>query len=255
MKSTVALSAYERKARLTPGMLGIAPVTITLVALGLKAYPAVPVALGVLSVTVGGYALSVLVGNAGRRAQDRMYERWGGRPTTQLLRTRDESSNPRQRDIWRQAIEEVTGVQLLSKRREAANSVAADHAIEAATDQVRYLGQDPRFPMVANENAAYGFERNMWGFRWVGRYVALVCLAVIGLTCLLARYTSFHVSAGAAISGAVINVMILTGWCLFPSEERAKEAGFRYARQLLHAVTQVSRTESSSATEETQEDS
>ncbi|MET7903588.1 hypothetical protein ABZS86_19870 [Streptomyces sp. NPDC005355] len=94
-----------------------------------------------------------------------MYERWGGRPTTQLLRTRDESSNPRQRDIWRQAIEEVTDVQLLSKRREAANPVAADHAIEAATDQVRYLGQDPRFPMVANENAAYGFERNMWGFR------------------------------------------------------------------------------------------
>ncbi|QOV38783.1 hypothetical protein IM697_10620 [Streptomyces ferrugineus] len=199
--------------------------------------------------------LSVLVGNSGRRAQDRMYERWGGRPTTQLLRTRDESSNPGQRDIWRQAVEGVTDVQLLSKRREAANPVAADQVIEAATDQVRHLGQDPRFPMVAAENAAYGFERNMWGFRWIGRFVALACLVAIGLACLLARYTSFLVSTGAAISGALINVAFLIGWCLVPSEERAKDAGFRYARQLLHAVIQVSRIESSSATDATQEGS
>ncbi|MBY8868410.1 hypothetical protein, partial [Streptomyces sennicomposti] len=74
---------------------------------------------------------------------------------------------------------------MLSKQREAANPAAADHAIEAATDQVRHLGQDPRFPMVASENAAYGFERNMWGFRWVGRDVALACLVITGMTGLL----------------------------------------------------------------------
>ncbi|MEU8933328.1 hypothetical protein AB0D30_26020 [Streptomyces sp. NPDC048409] len=251
----MTLSAYERKARLTPGLLGIAPVTIAVVTLGLKTYPAVPVALGALSVTVGSYVLSVVVGNAGRRAQAQMYERWGGRPSTQLLRTRNESSNPRQRDIWRQAIEEVTGVQLLSRRWEAANPVDADHAIEAATDQVRYLGQDSRFPMVASENAAYGFERNMWGFRWVGRCVALVCLVSIGLAFLLVRHASFHVSAGAAISGAVINAAILVSWFLLPSEERAREAGFRYARQLLQAVIQVNRIESSSAAAVIQGDS
>ncbi|MBY8868409.1 hypothetical protein [Streptomyces sennicomposti] len=93
-----------------PGVLGIAPITITVVTLGLKAYPAVPVALGVLSATFGGYLLSVMVGNAGRRSQVGMYERWGGRPSTQLLRTWNESSNPTQRDIWRQAIEDVADV-------------------------------------------------------------------------------------------------------------------------------------------------
>ncbi|MFG5720929.1 hypothetical protein [Streptomyces murinus] len=244
------LSAYERKARLTPGLLGIAPVTTTVVTLGLKTYPAVPIALGALSATVGGYVLSVLVGNAGRRAQNGMYERWGGRPSTQLLRLRGESSNPTQRDLWRRAVEEATGVHLLSKRREATNPIAADHAIEAATDQVRHLGHAPHFPMVASENTAYGFERNLWGFRWAGRYIALICLGSIVLASTLAKYTAIDVSRGAAITGVTIDALFLAGWCFLPSEKRAKEAGFRYAHQLLHAVIQENRNKSSSSTGE-----
>ncbi|MGP4002288.1 hypothetical protein ACTWQE_20320 [Streptomyces sp. 8N706] len=78
--------------------------------------------------------------------------------------------------------------------------MAADQEIEAATDQVRYLGQDSRFPMVANENAAYGLERNMWGFRWVGRNVALACLVAIVLAFVF-RHTSLHVGASVQVGG------------------------------------------------------
>lgn len=247
-KKTVAFSAYEWRARLTPGLFGIAPIAITVVALGLKANPVVSIGLGILSATGGGYLLSVVVGNAGRRAQPGLYRQWNGRPTTQLLRTRDAADNPTQRDIWRKAIEAVTGVGLLSKRREAANPAEADHAIEAATDQVRYLGQDPRFPLVASENAAYGFERNIWGFRWAGRGVALICLTAISLILLLGKHTSFHISVGAATASVAINTLFLLVWCILPSKRRAREAGFRYAQQLLNAVVQVNRAASATTT-------
>ncbi len=233
---------------MTPGLFGIAPITITVVALGLKANPVISIGLGVLSATGGSYLLSMIVGNAGRRVQPGLYQRWGGRPTTQLLRTRGAASNPTQRDIWRKAIEGVTGLQLLTKRREAANPTEADHVIEAATDQVRYLGHDSQFPVLANENAAYGLERNLWGFRWAGRGIALLCLAAVSLTLVLGRHTSFHVSVGAAAAGIATNALVLIAWCVLPSRTRAREAAFRYGHQLLNAVIQVNRTASAATT-------
>jgi hypothetical protein len=230
-----ALSSYEWRARVTPGLLAIAPIAATIVTLGVKDFPAISAALGLAATAVGGYFLSAVVGNAGRRAEPFLYERWGGRPTTQLLRTRGEATNPTQCEIWRSALTKATGVELLSKRREAANPEEADRAIETATDLMRHLTHGASYPAVAHENAAYGLERNLWGFRWVGRLIALTCLAAV----LLAYHLGL--SRAAAIVGSAIALLFLLGWVLIPSRDRARTAGFRYAFQLLNAVAQSGR--------------
>src|SRR5690242_13712663 len=102
------LDLYERKARLTPGLFMVSPVAFTIATLGLKKFPAISVAGGVLAAAGGSYLLAVLVASAGRRAQTHLYASWGGTPTTQLLRTRSAKVNATQRDIWRKAITEVT---------------------------------------------------------------------------------------------------------------------------------------------------
>lgn len=239
-KWSLSLSAYERRARLVPGLLAVAPVTITVITLGLKAYPAVALSLGVLTAAGGAYLLSVIVGNAGRRIQDDIFKAWGGRPTTQLLRTRNSDVNPAQREIWRTAIEAATGVKLLSKRRELSDPAMADYTIEAATDQMRHLTDDERFPRVAAENAAYGFERNLWGFRWFGRSIAFLCLLVTAGFFLLPQ-TDRGVTPEALVIGIVIDGILLAIWIGLPSSKRAREAGLRYAQQLMQAVTQQQR--------------
>ena len=112
--------------------------------------------------------------NLGRRAQERLWDAWHGSPTTRFLRTRDEAPNPVQRDTWRRAIEVTTGVTLLTISEETTNPALADNTIQVAVDQIRFLGQDTRFPLVKEENIQYGYERNLYGcaaglaarFRW-----------------------------------------------------------------------------------------
>lgn len=226
------LSTYDRKARLIPGLLGVAPVTVTIATLGLKQFPAVAAVLAFASVAGGGYLLAVLVANFGRRAQAGLWDAWGGRPTTQLLRTRQESDNPTQRDIWRKALTRHTGVRLLSPAKEAADPAAADHAIEAAINQVLHYGQDSRFPVLLSENAQYGLERNLYGFRWVGRLIAGLCIAGLAAAMIWTQWAP----RAAEVSGMVIVGLLLLVWLLTPSASRTKDAGFRYATQLMRTV-------------------
>ena len=88
------------------------------------------------------------------------------------------------------------------------------------------------------ENIQYGFERNLYGFRWVGRATSLVCTAGLALV-LIADSQTF--SPGALIAGAAIDFLFLLAWLLIPSADRAKAAGERYAHQLFQAVVNLSR--------------
>src|SRR6266567_6802462 len=220
------LDAYERKARLTPGLLAFAPVAFAIATLGFKRFPAIAIAVGVLSAAGGTYALSILVGHLGRRAQAGLWDMWGGPPTTRFLRTREATTNPVQRDAWRRAIETVTGVTLLSASAEAANPAMADNTILVAVDQIRRLGQDTRYPLVTAENIQYGYERNLYGFRWAGRVISFTCTAALVLVLLVTKTSTSNdqtFAIGALAAGAGICFLFLLGWVLTRSEEHTSE--------------------------------
>ena len=233
------LSVYEKKARLTPGLLGIAPVTITVTALGLKPIPVVAVLAGVLVTAGGTYALALLVARLGRQAQLGLWRRWGGSATLQMLQTRGSATNATQREIWRAGIARYTGVALLSEADECAEPQQADDAINAAVGQCLPLGHggEQGKTLVAAENAQYGFERNVYAFRWYGRATAAMCIMAL----VVALVASRNVSPSWVISGIVINTGFLLFWALAPSEARTRAASERYATQLLDAVAAESR--------------
>jgi len=228
------LDLYERKARLTPGLLAVAPIPIAIATLGLKQLPAVAITGSILVAAGGTYLLAVLVGRFGRRAQSDMERNWGGLPTTKLLRMRSTAPNPTQRDLWRAAIIRVTGVTLLMPEEERVDPRRADDTIIAAVGSVLRLGHGGAgHPLAAAENAQFGLERNLFGFRWVARVIAAICLLSLVAALLFAHGPSM----AAVGAGLVIDALILLGWVVVPSEARAHEAGIRYATQLFHAVT------------------
>jgi hypothetical protein len=104
-----------------------------------------------------------------------------------------------------------------------------------------FLGQDARFPLIKAENIQYGFERNLYGFRWVGRLISLACTIALTLVLLLTKSANQNFSHGALISGVAIDALFVLAWLFIPSANRAKAAGERYAQQLLQAVVSVSR--------------
>lgn len=228
------LSIYERKARLVPGILVLAPVAVTIVALGLKSSPVIAVLIALMSFAGGTYLLAARVGDSGRRAQRALWEKWDGAPTTHLLRMRESASNPLERDRWRRDLMRFTKIKLLSSGRELSDPSAADQAIIAAVDQVRYLGHGNKFQLLASENARYGLERNLWGIRWAGRVVSFLSCLTLGVA---SFFGSRAIDSTVIVVGIAVNALLLLLWSLLPSCERVRTAGYRYAEQLLNAVS------------------
>lgn len=236
-RSLAFLDNYERKTRLTPGLYGILPVATTVTTLGLDKFPLIAGLVGLLSATGGAWLLATLVGDLGRKAQPVLFEKWGGYPTTKVLRLREETDNPVQRDGWRAAAQRLTGVTLYTAAEETADPADADQRISAAEAQLLHLGQEGGEPAVRNENVAFGYQRNMYGFRHVGRLIAAMCVVIqVG-----AIFTPLQVSTSACIVGAGVATGFFLLWMFLPSETRAQHAAERHARQLFIAAQNRSR--------------
>jgi hypothetical protein len=236
MFSDTLLDSYERRARLTPGILGIAPASVAITTLGVGENPAFAALAGLLSLGGGAFALAVAVGNLGRKQQPKLWELWGGAPTTQLLRSRSVEASEAQTTAWRHAVENVTRTNLLDAHDELDDPERADAAIDVATNAIRHLGHGGSdATLAAKENAQYGYERNVLGFRWVGRSVALGAIVIQ-----VARFFFWPPAVLADWVGIVLCAGLLLFWTIKPSRKRTREAGFRYAAQLLNAVARQS---------------
>lgn len=239
----VGFSKYDQRARIGPGLLAIAPITAAVIALGLKKYWQAAAFGGPALWLILAYMMAILVQYRGKTLESKLWSSWGGRDTTKLLRTREPGGNPVLREQWRSALQAVSGVPLLDAAAETADPTLADQTIEAAIGPVLPLGRGhSEYPLVFADNIRYGFERNVWSIRWIGRGIALAC--VIALVAVLAagpvRIGSTTIPTSAVVIGLVIDGIFLLGWLFFPSEPRTKFASDRYARGLLDAVVSES---------------
>lgn len=221
--------AYDRQARLAPGLLAMLPVSVTLVAVGLNDAPVVSALAGALTAAGGPLVLVNIVRSRGRAIEESLFRRWGGAPTTQFLSLRRASDNDVERDTWRQALATGAGVPLPSFEDETADPQRADQTYGVVTAWA--IEATRANALVQEENKSYGFIRNMLGMRPVGVAVAILCL--VGLVVVV---VADGWSAGR-VSGAAINGVIVVVWLWWPNEARVREAAHRYARQLLRAAS------------------
>jgi hypothetical protein len=190
-----------------------------------------------LSLAGGAVLLADVVRRLGFAAQRRLWADWGGAPATIALRLRQPTTNTVQRDIWRAAVEKVSGIQLASLRSESANPEKADQAINAAVSRLRELTRGDRFYLLQAENRSYGYRRNLYGVRVVGRIVA-----ILGLICILgfALWPLVHGHGPdlqvATVVGFIVDALIALGWWLLPASGQVREAGDKYAHQLFEAA-------------------
>ncbi|ARP69311.1 hypothetical protein LK07_05480 [Streptomyces pluripotens] len=234
----VWLDEYERRARLVPGLLAIFPVAILLSVLSLRQLPTVSYVMGAVVLIGTPVVVADIVRQQGRKAEKTLWASWGGPPTTAWLRLREPSDNEVQRDLWRKAVAEVSGVELLSLRAERANSSRADQAIATAVGQVRDRTRDSeKFKLLFNENRNYGFARNLYGVRWIGRGISLGGVLVVGAYMAwvsLGRHQDGITSEN--LFGVASCLAFFIYWCVWPSPGRVREAANKYAQQLLQSA-------------------
>jgi hypothetical protein len=244
------LDKYERYARVAPGLFALLPVVITVIALGYRQVPVVSGVASLLSLAGGPVLLADTVRQFGQRVQDALWAEWGGAPTTSALRLRENSSNSIQRDMWRKAAEKVSGVTLASRAVETRNPQKADDAIDAAVARLRQVTRgEQQFTLLQAENRSYGFQRNFYGIRWIGRLIALGGILVIAGFMAWHLWDNPHASVPTAdVLGLLLNGTVLVIWFALPSTKRVRVAGDKYAQQLLHAAVSIAEGSASNTT-------
>ena len=127
---------------------------------------------------------------------------------------------------------------------EQRDAARADQDYAAAADALRPLTNDrAKFPFVFKELAAYGFNRNAYGSRWVGLGVAFATIAV---TLFQANALGFvkpylDLSGIGSTHGAIlVSAFVMSAlWCVHFTGETVKFSGFSYAKRLWEALDQL----------------
>ena len=176
--STICVSVqffdnYTLRARVLPALITILPLGLVIFAL-LPKYPLFVTALFGL-VSAGGTVIVAQAGRAlGRRKERKLWESWGGPPTTRLLRHHRGPEDIAPVPGLRQQVEGRVDYPLPTEQEELDNPSQADAKYEEAVAFLRGATRNQvDFPLVFAENVNYGFRRNLWGLRPVGLPIAV----------------------------------------------------------------------------------
>lgn len=175
------------------------------------------------------YVLSHTTRNAGRQLEDTLWPRWGGAPTTLMLRHSDLNIDPVTKARYHQGLIKLGAIgQLPDADTERADPKAADDCYEGATTWLHGRTRSRKdFPLVFEENVNYGYMRNLLACKPWGLVVSLLSLAVIGIAFWLGH---LPVIEGIAAVGVAI-------YLIFAVTERGlRSIADAYAYNLLEAI-------------------
>lgn len=231
---------YTFQARVLPMYVVILPLGTAFAAL----YPNVslPELFGALVVVPGALAmlLSQIGRDAGYRKQHQLWERWGGAPTTQFLRHRNETFNPVLRQRYHERLASLCpNVTIPSPEDEEQDPEAADQVYQACVRHLIAKTRDrERFPLVFKENVNYGFRRNLWGMKPLGIMTSVTSTVAVGSQ--LWQHRSGLASAPAElVVGAAVTLALLGIWVLWVTPDWVRIPANAYAERLLEASEEL----------------
>jgi len=245
MPNALQFDSYTWKARVLPVFVALLPVGIV-TALWLPNFLFVERLAGALTAPFGlAMLLSQIGRDRGYRNQPLLWGRWGGAPTTQLLRHRTSDSNPillkRYHDKLRLLQPDVN---IPSAEEETRDPDHADHVYSACVKYLISQTRDrSRFPLVYKENVNYGFRRNLWGLKPFG-----LALSLLSLTAAILRFGFVWKTPAAfsaeLIASAVLSLALFMFWMLWVTPSWVLIPATAYAERLLECCEQLESTKS-----------
>lgn len=233
---------YERKARVTPGLLVSLPVLVPLLCVYGPKHPILTALLGLLAGCGAIYALGSVARVRGKRLEERLVRRWGGMPTTLALRHRDTFLDNVSKQHIHAFVQKNLGIKVPSADEERASPEQADDVYIGATRRMRELTRSDK--RLLRENIAYGFHRNMVAMKRVGIFTCLIGFAyglnIEKVLMLNAPYVvpeNLRAPSLAAALTLFISAVLLLAWLFHFNADAVRGIGFSYAERLFEAAT------------------
>jgi hypothetical protein len=242
VKVEIGRDAYTRSARLMPALIVFLP--IGLAAGAWATVVADSKSLGGLVTLATSFGLASLLAqigrDAGRRRQDQLYARWGGKPTTVMLRHRTRVFNRHTLARYHAKLGAlIPELRLPSEEQERADPLAADAVYEACIDYLLAHTRDQsKFRLVFEENVNYGFRRNLWGMKATAIAINVLALLLLGVRAISGIGGPAPVDA-TWIAALILNAMLLAWWLIRIRPDWVRSGADAYARQLIAACDQI----------------
>jgi hypothetical protein len=203
--------AYERKARLYPALLLIAPPVAAGVALlspkltGLQSLGAAIVGCG------GAFLLTQLARDAGKNREEALFEKWGGLPSIAIFRHRDTRLDAITKARYHKKLAGlVKETKAPTSEQEQADAADADAIYSAWSHYLRVNTRDTKkFGLLFQENVSYGYRRNVWGLRPLGIVASFASVVACGVRLYLIRHATGRLDEALVAAGAFAAILLL----------------------------------------------
>lgn len=231
------IDGYERKARLYPALVLLAPVVALTFAFMLPTLSTIK-SIAALIITCGGaWLLAQLARDEGKKGEPKLYKKWGGTPSVAIFRHRDSRIDPITKERYHKKLAGlVREVSAPSPADEAAAPEAAENIYRAWSTYVRVNTRDTKkYPLLFHENVCYGYRRNLEGLRPIGITVSALCV-LGGLGWLGYQYRTGSNLSEAVIGADVLALMFLMLWIFRFTPDWVRIPADAYAERLAEAV-------------------
>lgn len=236
---------YQQKARVFPGLLTALPILVPLLWILGPKNPILTALLGLVTSCGAIYGLASVARGLGKRLEGRLLAKWGGLPTTIILRHRDSHLDDYSKARYRNGIESKLGVKLPTVEEEIADELAADRMYDGVTRHVRELTRGKEHALLLKENIAYGFHRNMLAMKPLGIITSLVGVVLGAMISGMVELSplQLHLDKMASHGAAggitlVVSIVVFASWMYF-TEGHVKRIAYTYAERLFEALPVV----------------
>lgn len=226
---------YDRKARLYPALL-VMLVPVAALTLVTPVFSSQIVGLASLAAALGGLMLLTSFGREwGKRKEPKLFESWGGTPTTLLLMRATSQLDQLTLDRYRKVLEEkVSGLHFPDVEKEASNPEKIASICESAVKWLREATRDTKkFALVFAENTNYGFRRNLLGVKPLALALCILTLAATVLHAWLSTAGNMLAVTPQSWGSAVVASVGIVVWGTVINADFVKTTAFAYATALL----------------------
>lgn len=238
---------YERKARLYPALLLVAPVVATIVGVSLARLSTLESLATVIAGCGGAFLLAQLARDAGKKREKAFFEAWGGLPSIAVFRHSDTRIDAITKARYHKKLTTlVKGPKAPSPEEEVADPAKADLVYAAWSSYLRVHTRDAKkYPLVLHENVSYGYRRNVCGLRPLGVIVSVLSF-IAGAFWLYHLRTATGMMSEQGVGTLICVFVIFLLWAFRFTPDWVRIAADAYAERLAETVDSMNSGSSSS---------
>lgn len=233
---------YERQARLYPALLALVPVVVLTMSLYRDKLGLLSSLMSALILCGALFLLSDFARRRGKAKEAALWKKWGGLPSTQVLRHSDLTFDPVSTQRYHASLSKKMEVPFPSAADEVADPQAADAVYASAGNMLRDATRDTKkFALLFKDNISYGFRRNGYGLRAIGIALCVGAIIWVGMRHGISIWATRAQEAkdveslltGDEFTVIAAAIVMLLMWSFYFTEQAVRDAAFTYARTLI----------------------